>query len=90
VSVTAEQQSLEGKHQRLEPQNQGVHEPEGIHNVKTNTPRGAGVFGDNQLVVGGIGVGDAGLGTVFVKNLTWVKISGGSPGIKAAVSQRGG
>jgi len=33
-----------------------------------------------------MGVGDAHLRTVFVKNLTWVKIFDGSPDIKAAVS----
>jgi hypothetical protein len=36
-----------------------VHEPEGIDNVKHYAPRGAGVFGGNQLVIVGIGVGDA-------------------------------
>lgn len=45
ASVPAEHEDLEGKQQCLESQKQGVHESEGIDNVKSHTPRCAGVFG---------------------------------------------
>jgi hypothetical protein len=34
ASVPAEHEDLEGKHQRLQPQDQGVHQPERIDDVK--------------------------------------------------------
>ena len=42
--MPAEHECLEWKNQCLKPQNQGVHEGEGIHNVKNDTPNLAGVF----------------------------------------------
>ena len=35
---------FERKQERLKVQNHGVHEPEGIHDVKNYSPQGAGVF----------------------------------------------
>jgi hypothetical protein len=43
ASVSAEHEGLERKHQRLEPQNQSMHQREGIHSVKNHTPHGADV-----------------------------------------------
>src|SRR6478672_7982428 len=59
ASVSAEYEGLERQHQRLQPENQGVHQGEGVHNVKPNGPQGARVFCDNDVVIVGIGVGDA-------------------------------
>ena len=50
---------LNGSNERLQPQDQGVHQPEGIHDVKSDAPHGAGVFRGDHVVVVGIGVGDA-------------------------------
>ena len=57
--MSAEHEGLEGKHDRLEPQNQGVDQREGIHNVQGRTPHGAGVLRHDHVVVVGVGVGDA-------------------------------
>jgi len=44
-------------HQRLESENQGVHERKGVDDVKPNGPQGAIVFCDNDVVI--VGIGDA-------------------------------
>ena len=36
-----------------------MNQREGIHNVKGGAAQEAGVFGDNRIVVVGLGVGDA-------------------------------
>src|SRR5215813_3450214 len=59
MSVPAEHERLERKHQRLQPQNQRVYESECIDNVKDHAPGGAGIFCDNRVMVVRIGVGDA-------------------------------
>ena len=43
-SVSAEHERLERKHQRLKTQDQGVHERERIHNVKSCTFQEASLF----------------------------------------------
>ena len=42
--MSAEHQGLERKHQRLQPQNQCMHEPKGIDGVKDEPLERAGVF----------------------------------------------
>jgi hypothetical protein len=59
ASMSAKYERLERQHQRLQPENQGVHQSEGVHNVKPNGPQGARVFCDNDVVIVGIGDGDA-------------------------------
>ena len=51
---------LDRKDECLDPQEQGVHEPDGIHPVQNQTPCGAHVRGGGQeLVVAAVGVDDA-------------------------------
>ena len=57
--MAAEYEVLEWKHQRLEPQNQCMHERQRVHDMKSEGPKKTGVFGDDRIVVVGIGVGDA-------------------------------
>ena len=59
ASVPTEHERGEGKHQRLESQNQRMDEPEGVHDVKKHGFHGAGILGHNQVVVVGICVCDA-------------------------------
>ena len=42
--VPTEHEGLEGKHQCLKSQYQGVHEPKGIHNVKSRASEEASLF----------------------------------------------
>ena len=50
---------LNRKDERLDPQEQGVHEPDGIHPVQNQTLCGAHVRGGGQeLVVAAVGVDD--------------------------------
>jgi hypothetical protein len=57
--MSAEHEGLERKHQRLEPQDQGVHEAERINNVKNHASDAAGVFCDDRVMFAGMGIGDA-------------------------------
>ena len=57
--MPGEYERLERKYDRLEPQNQGVHQPERVYGVKSKASGGAGVLGDDQVVIVGIGIGDA-------------------------------
>src|SRR5262249_25117526 len=57
-SMSAEYEVLERKHQRLEPQNQRMQNRKRIHDVKRQGMYHTGVFCDDRIVVGGIGVGD--------------------------------
>src|SRR5262245_25702828 len=41
-SVSAEHQDLERKHQRLQPQDQRMHQRERVHDVERDAPHGAG------------------------------------------------
>src|SRR5262245_9265078 len=59
ASVPAEHEGLERQHQRLQPQNEGMYERTGVHRVKNYASEGAGVFCHDDVVVIGIGVGDA-------------------------------
>jgi hypothetical protein len=43
-SVPTEHKGGEGKHERLESQNQRMDEPEGVHDVKKHGFHGAGIF----------------------------------------------
>src|SRR5262245_44209408 len=57
--VSAEHQSLERKHQGLQPENERVHQAERIHDVKSEALHGTRLFRCDQVMVAGIGVGDA-------------------------------
>ena len=59
ASVSAKHERLERKHQRLQPQNQGMYECERINNMKHRAFEGAGVFCNDRVMVVGIGIGDA-------------------------------
>ena len=59
ASMPAEHKSLDRKHQRLDPQDHGVDEADSIDRVKSKAPRRADIPGGDQVVVAGIGVGDA-------------------------------
>jgi hypothetical protein len=59
LSMSAEHQILERQDQRLEPQNQCMHKRKRVHDVESEGPKKTGVFGDDRIVVVGIGVGDA-------------------------------
>src|SRR5689334_17152490 len=59
ASVPAEHESLERKHERLQPQNQGMHEAKRINNVKNHAFESAGVFGNDRVMVIRVGIGDA-------------------------------
>ena len=48
VSVSGEDGTLNRKDERLDPQEQGVHEPDGIHPVQNQTLCGAHVRGGGQ------------------------------------------
>ena len=55
--MSRENESLDWKHQRLDPQEQGVHEPDGIHPVQNQTFCGAHVGGGGQeFVVAAVGI----------------------------------
>src|SRR5688572_4144978 len=75
--VTAEYQRLERQDERLESQDQGVHEGERIHGMKRDGTQRAGVLGDDDVVIAGIGVGDAtaagrdALQPAFIKRLEY-------------------
>lgn len=58
-SVPAEHEGLEGKYQGLQPENQGVHECKGIHDVQRHAFQGTGLLCRNLVVIVGVGVGDA-------------------------------
>jgi hypothetical protein len=49
--VPTEHEGLEGKHQCLKSQKQGVHERKGIHDVKSRTFQEASLFCDDFVVV---------------------------------------
>ena len=57
--MPAEHESLDRKHQRLDAQDHGMHEPDGIDRMENETPRGADVLRGDHIVVAGIGVGNA-------------------------------
>src|SRR4051812_47309361 len=57
--VSAKHEGLDRKHQRLDPEDHGMHEPDGIDRMENEAPRGAGVLRGDHIVVAGIGVGDA-------------------------------
>src|ERR1700730_8995575 len=59
ASVSAEHQRLEGKNQRLKPQNYRMHEREGIDGVKKRSSHRAGIGCDDHVMVAGISVGNA-------------------------------
>src|ERR1700735_4894476 len=59
TSMPAEHESLQRQHQRLQPQDQGVNEPERVDRMQNDAPQDAGVLGRDDVVVVGIGVGDA-------------------------------
>jgi hypothetical protein len=42
--VSAENEGLEGKYQRLQPQDKCVNKGEGVHAMKQKAPDGAGIF----------------------------------------------
>jgi hypothetical protein len=73
ASVPTEHEGGEGKHQRLESQNQGMHEPEGVYGVKHNTSHSAGVFGYDQIVIIGICVGDAAAAGCYIVEPAFVE-----------------
>src|SRR4029078_3450707 len=57
--VSAEHQSLERKHQRLQPPDQRMHQRQSVHRVKRKGLQRTGVFGDDRIVIIGVRVGDA-------------------------------
>jgi hypothetical protein len=57
--MTAQHQRLDRQQQSLDPQQQGMHEPDCIEGVQPKTLRRAELAGRNHLVVAGIGVYDA-------------------------------
>jgi hypothetical protein len=46
-------------HQRLDAQDDGVHESDGIHRVQGKALQGADLAGGDQVVVAAVGIGDA-------------------------------
>ena len=57
--MSAEHQGLERKHQCLQPQDKRVHQRQRIHGVKREGFQSAGIFGNDDIVIVGIGIGDA-------------------------------
>ena len=58
-SVPVEHELLDWQEKRLDPQDGGMHDPDGVHGVQNQTPGGADGARGDQVVVAGIGVGDA-------------------------------
>ena len=58
-SMSAEHERLERKHECLQPEDQRVHQAEGINGMKRDRPEGACVFRNDGVVIVGICIGDA-------------------------------
>src|SRR3954447_15108323 len=58
-SVAAQDQCLDRQQQRLNPQQQRVHETDAVDHVQPNRPGGTGLLGGYLVVIAGIGVDDA-------------------------------
>src|SRR5262249_5461244 len=58
-SMSAEHKCLEGQHEGLQPQDQRVHQAQGINSMKRDRPKGACVLWYDDVVIVGIGIGDA-------------------------------
>ena len=71
--MTAEHERLEGKHQRLNPQEQCVHQAKCIDGMQDYLPDCAGTFGRNDVVVIGINVGNATAARRHIVGATFVK-----------------
>src|SRR5262245_40378632 len=59
LSMSAEHQRLERKHQCLQPEDQRVHEAEGVDCMKHYGAERACVLRDDDVMIVGIGIGDA-------------------------------
>jgi CheY-like chemotaxis protein len=59
ASMSVENEGLEGKQQRLDAQQQGMHERESVDDVKRHASQRTSLRRDNLVVVAGIGVGNA-------------------------------
>src|SRR4029079_13788772 len=57
--MSTKHEDLEGKHQSLQPQYQGVHQSKRVHHVKGDAAQRACVAGSDDVMVVGIGIGDA-------------------------------
>ena len=57
--MPTEHEGLDGEHQRLDPQDHGMHKPNRIHRMENDAFDSADIAGLNQIVVAGIGVGNA-------------------------------
>src|SRR5262245_24183894 len=69
----AENEGLERKHQRLQPQDQGVHETERIDNMKNHAFEGARVFCNDRVMIVRIGIGDTAAAGGYVVYSTFVE-----------------
>lgn len=58
-SVSGENQGLEGKDERLQPQDQGMHQRDRVDHMQEQPAPGANVGIGEEIVVVGVGVGDA-------------------------------
>ena len=58
-SVSRKHQGLQRKDQRLQANDQGVHQCDRVNDVKEQPPPGADVLVGKQIVIVGIGIGDA-------------------------------
>src|SRR5215470_6582632 len=59
LSMSTEHERLEGKHQCLQAENQGMHEAEGVNCMKHDGAEGACVLRDDDVMIVGICIGYA-------------------------------
>ena len=59
LSMAAEHERLERKHECLQPEDQRVHQAEGINGMKRDRPEGACVFRNDGVVIVGICIRNA-------------------------------
>jgi len=57
--MSAEDERLEGQYQRLKPENQRVHETEGVDCMKHYGAEGARILRDDDVMIVGICIGNA-------------------------------
>src|ERR1043166_8462328 len=72
-SMSAEHERLEWKHKRLQSQNQSMDQTKGIHDVKHQAPHSGGVFGNDHIMIAGIGIGDAAAARSYAIQATLVE-----------------
>jgi hypothetical protein len=57
--MSGEHQGLQRENQRLQPEDQGMHQRHRIHRMKEQPPPGADVFVGEEVMIVGVRIGNA-------------------------------